>query len=185
MTEDEKTPEGEHTFPPDQPLPPDALGRYTLGHDVHDEAEIADYVNGQCRGDETVQYVERIKTEYVTGQRFDAWDVHTDKQRWWVLTNLTNLYPQANFPSLDYTLSFHIGLMHRIQSRQEQERGGSEPDPFDEVYRRRDEVADLIVEAIEAEEFQSAAMRLRECLITLVHVGVSSDSHINDLFSVV
>lgn len=166
--EDEKTPEGEHTFPPDQPLPPEALGQYTLGHNVHDEAEIADYVNGQCRGEETVQYVERIKTEFVTGQRFDAWDVHTDKQRWWVLTNLTNLYPQAYFPSLDYTLSFHIGLMHRIQSHQERERGGCDPVPFDEVYRRRDEVADLIVEAIEAEEFQSAAMRLRECLITLV-----------------
>ena len=124
LTEDEKTPEGEHTLPPDQPLPPDALGKYTLGHDLHDEAEITDYVNGQCRGNETVQYVELIKTEYVTGQRFDAWDVQTDKQRWWVLTNQTNLYPQAHFPSLDYTLSFHIGLMHRIQSRQERERGG-------------------------------------------------------------
>jgi len=159
MTEDEKTPDCEHTFPPDQPLPSIALGTYTLGHDVHDEAEIADYVNGQCRGEETVQYVERIKTEYVSGERFDAWDVHTDKQRWWVLTNMTNLYPQAHFPSLDYTLSFHIGLMHRILSRQERERGRREPDPFDEVYRRRDEVADLIIEAIEAEEFQSAAMR--------------------------
>lgn len=146
--------------------PPDALGRYTLGHDVHDEAQIADYVNIECSGDETVQHVELIKTEFVSGQRFDAWDVQTDKQRWWVLTNLTNLYPQAQFPSLDYTLSFHIGLMHRLQSRQE--RGDREPDPFDEVYRRRDEVADLIVEAIEAEEFQSAAMRLRECLITLI-----------------
>lgn len=167
-TEDEKTPpDGEHTFPPDQPLSPDVLGRYTLGHDPHEEAEIADYVNGQCRGDETVQYVERIKIEYVTGERYDAWDVHTDKQRWWVLTNLTNLHPQAQFPSLDYTLSFHIGLMHRLQARQERERS-REPDPFEEVYRRRDEVADLIVEAIEAEEFQSAAMRLRECLITLI-----------------
>ena len=166
MTQDEKKPGSEHTFPPDTPLPPDALERYTLNHDIHDEAEIADYVNGQCRGDETVRYVERVKTEYVTGQRFDAWDVHTDKQRWWVLTNLTNLYPQAHFPSLDYTLSFHIGLMHRLRSRQDRE--DSEPDPFDEVYRRRDEVGDLIEEAIEAEEFQSAAMRLRECLITLV-----------------
>ena len=69
--------------------PPDALGRYTLGHDVHDEAQIADYVNIECSGDETVQHVELIKTEFVSGQRFDAWDVQTDKQRWWVLTNLT------------------------------------------------------------------------------------------------
>jgi hypothetical protein len=168
MTKDKETPEGEHTFPPDQPLPPEVLGKYTLGHDLHEEAEIADYVNGQCRGEETVQYVERIKTEYVTGQRYDAWDVHTDKQRWWVLTNLTNLYSQVHFPSLDYTLSFHIGLMHRMLARQENDGGGREPDPFEEVYRRRDEVADLIVKAIEAEEFQSAGMRLRECLIALI-----------------
>lgn len=80
--DDKKKPEGEHTLPPEQPLPLEAFGRYTLNHDLHEEAEIIDYVNGQCRGDETVQYVERIKTEYVTGQRYDAWDVHTDKQRW-------------------------------------------------------------------------------------------------------
>jgi hypothetical protein len=76
---------------------------------------------------------ERVKTEYVTGERYDAWDVHTDKQRWWVLTNLTNLYPQAQFQSLDYTLSFHIGLMHRLRTRQQRERG-HEPDAFEEVY---------------------------------------------------
>jgi hypothetical protein len=164
-TEDDKAPDGECTLPPEHPLPSEALGRYTLGYDPDDEAEIADYVNGQCHGDETVQYIERIKTEYVLGQRYDAWDVHTDKQRWWVLTNMTNLYAQKHFPSLDYTLSFHIGLMYRIQARENRRR---EPDPFEEVCRRRDEVADLIVGAIESEEFQAAAMRLRECMITLV-----------------
>lgn len=170
MTKDEEiAPDGEHTFPPSQLIPSEELGRYTLGHDPHDEAEIADYVNGQCRGDEIVQYVERIKTEYVAGERYDAWDVHTDKQRWWVLTNLTNLYTQSQFPSLDFTLSFHIGLMHRIQARQEREHG-AELNPFREVYRRLEEAADLIEKAIEAEEFQSVAMRLRECLISLTSV---------------
>ncbi|TSD84153.1 gamma-glutamylcyclotransferase [Mycobacterium sp. KBS0706] len=170
MTKKKKKSPGEEqlTFLPDQPLPPEALEKYTLNHDPHEEAEIARYVNIECHGDETVQYVELIKTEYVVGQRYDAWDVHTDKQRWWVLTNLTNLYPQNHFPSLDYTLSFHIGLMQRMIARQQREAGGRKPDPFDEVYRRRDEIGDLIIEAIEAEEFQSAGMRLRECLITLV-----------------
>ena len=144
-TRDEKASDKECIQPPDQRLPAEVLGRYTLGHDSHEEAEIADYVNGQCRGDETVQYVELIKTEYVAGRRYDAWDVHTNRQRWWVLTNLTNLYSQAHFPSLDYTLSFHIGLMLRLQSHDDR---GREPDPFDEVYRRRDEVADLIVRII-------------------------------------
>jgi hypothetical protein len=141
MTEDEKARQREHTFPPDRLLPPDVLARYTLGHDVHDEAEVADYVNGQCRGDETVQYMEQVKTEYVSGERFDVWDVHTDKQRWWVLTNLINFYPQTHFPSLDFTLSFHIGLMHRLQSRQEQERGSREPDL---LMRRTDDAMKLL-----------------------------------------
>jgi len=148
-------------------VPPEALGQYTLGHDPHDEAEIAAYVDGQCRGEETVQYVERIKTEYVGGQRFDAWDVHTDKGRWWVLTNATNLYSQRHFPSLDYTLSFHIGLMLRMQANAARA-GGGEPSPFDEVYRRQDQAWDLLDRAVEAEEFQAVGMQLRECLISLV-----------------
>jgi hypothetical protein len=167
-SKDQSSEEGEHNLPPHHPVPSEFLAQYTLRHDPHEEAEIANYVDGQCRGDETVQYVELIKTEFVTGQRYDVWDVHTDKQRWWVLTNMTNLYPQAHFPSVDYTLSFHIGLMHRIMSRQPGDPSDRDSNPFEEVLRRQDEISDLIVEAIEAEEFQSAAMRLRDCLITLI-----------------
>ena len=168
MSDGLKSHDGPHTLVTEHRVPSESLSQYTVGHDPHEELEIADYVDGQCRGDETVQYVERIKTEFVCGQRYDVWDVHTDKQRWWVLTNMTNLYPQAHFPSLDYTLSFHIGLMSRLMSGQGSEPGGREANPFEEVLRRRDEIGDLIARAIEAEEFQSAAMRLRECLITLI-----------------
>lgn len=166
-TEDETVPEGDRTLPPDHPVPASELGRYTLNHDPHEEAEIAAYVDGQCHGEETVEYVELIKTEYVGGQRFDAWDVHTDKGRWWVLTNGTNLYSQQHFPSLDYTLSFHIGLMLRVQANAAKA-GDGEPSPFDEVYRRQDQAADLLERAIEAEEFQAVGMQLRECLFSLV-----------------
>ncbi len=47
------------------------------------------------------------------GRDHDVWDVHTDKDRWWVVTNPTNLYSQTLMPSLDYTLSFDVGLMAR------------------------------------------------------------------------
>ncbi len=78
-----------------------------------------------------------VKTEYVMGTAYEIWDVTTDKDRWWVITNLTNLYSQQHFPSLDYTLSFHIGLMMRLRSR---DGGGSDdPDPFDEVMRRQEQ----------------------------------------------
>ena len=48
---------------------------------------------------------------------------------------LTNLYSQKHFPSLDYTLSFHIGLMMRLKSRSDRV-SASDPSPFDEVLRR-------------------------------------------------
>ncbi|GLS33497.1 hypothetical protein SAMN04488498_12564 [Mesorhizobium albiziae] len=153
-------------MPPDHPLPPDKLGRYSPERDFYAEKDIADYVEGQAR-DETVQNVERVKTEYVMGEPYEIWDVSTDKDRWWVITNMTNLYSQRHFPSLDYTLSFHVGLMMRVASRDDRA-GDGEPTPFDEVFRRQNQAADLLERAVEAVDFQAVGMQLRECLISLV-----------------
>src|ERR1035437_2129537 len=100
----------------DHPVPPEEIGRYSAERDPDAEQDIENYVHGQAR-DETVLRVERVKTEYVMGDPYEIWDVTTDKNRWWVISNLTNLYSQKHFPSLDYTLSFHVGLMMRIRSR--------------------------------------------------------------------
>ena len=35
---------------------------------------------------------EKVKQEVVLGEMYEIWDVITDKNRWWVITNLTNLY---------------------------------------------------------------------------------------------
>ena len=56
------------TLPPDHPLPADQLGRYSPERDFYAEKEIAEYLEGQARGEETVQNVERVKTEYVIGR---------------------------------------------------------------------------------------------------------------------
>jgi hypothetical protein len=77
------------TPPPDHPLPADQLGRYSPERDFYAEKEIAVYVEGQAHGEETVQNVERVKTEYVMGAPYEIWDVSTDKERWWVITNPT------------------------------------------------------------------------------------------------
>ena len=128
--------EGDCTLPPDQPLPADQLGRYSPERDYHAERDIADYIETQAHHeDETVQHAERVKVEYVMGIPYEAWDVTTDKDRYWVFTNMTMLYSQHHFPSLDYTLSFHIGLMARIRSREEKF-GADFVTPFDEVLRR-------------------------------------------------
>jgi len=152
----------------DHPVPPEEVGRYSVERDLAAEQDIANYVQVEA-SDEIVQHVERVKTEYVMGDAYEIWDVTTDKNRWWVITNLTNLYLQKYFPSLDYTLSFHVGLMMRLRSRP----GGadsSEPDPFDEVFRRQEQAKHRYDRAIEAEDYQAVGMQLRECLISLVGV---------------
>ncbi|EMR0690120.1 gamma-glutamylcyclotransferase [Pseudomonas aeruginosa] len=155
--------EGECVFH-DHPVPPDELSRYSPDRDFHAERDIASYVEGQAP-DEVVLHVEKIKKEVAVGEVYEIWDVTTDKDRWWVITNLTNLYSQKYFPSLDYTISFHIGLMMRLRSKPEP---NPEPGPFDEIFRRMDQAEDRLVSAVEAEDFQSVGMLLREALVTLI-----------------
>jgi hypothetical protein len=80
--------EGDCTLPPDHPVPADQLGRYSPERDYGAEREIADYVERQAH-DETVQNVERVKIEYIMGTPYEVWDVTTDQDRWWVITNMT------------------------------------------------------------------------------------------------
>jgi hypothetical protein len=165
MSDVPEKPEGDCVLPPANSIPPSELHRYSPERDAHSEQDIADYVYGQAR-DETVQHVEKVKEEFVLGQKYEIWDVTTDKDRWWVLTNLTNLYSQRHFPSLDYTLSFHIGLMARIRSRSGPD--DAKPDPFDEVFRRQEQSKERFERAIESEDYQAVGMQLRECLLSLI-----------------
>ncbi|KRB73491.1 hypothetical protein [Noviherbaspirillum sp. Root189] len=148
------------------PVPAEELHRYSVERDPHSEMDIARYVEGQAR-DEVVQHVERIKSEVVLGATYEIWDVTTDVDRWWVITSPTNLYSQKHFPSLDYTLSFHIGLMMRVRSRSAAVDADT-PSPFDEVFRRMDQAENRHDSAVEAEDFQTVGMLLRESLISLV-----------------
>lgn len=111
--------------------------------------------------------MERIKKEVVLGDTYEIWDVTTDKDRWWVITNLTNLYSQKHFPTLDYTISFHIGLMMRLRSRPDRI-VSSDPTSFDEVFRRMDQADARHDTAVEAEDFQAVGMLLREALLSLL-----------------
>jgi len=166
--EEENKLEGDCVLAPDQPLPADVVGRYSPARDFHAENDIIGYMAGQAR-DEMVLNVELVKTEHVAGRAHEVWDVTTDKGRWWVLTNPTNLYSQTHFRSLDYTLSFHIGLMMRVIARSHRE-AEEEDSPFTEVLRRFGQAEELAERAIEAVDFQSVGMQLRECLISLVAV---------------
>jgi len=153
---------------PSNLIPADELSRYSADRDPHLEQDIANYVQGQAP-DEVVQNVEKVKQEVVLGEIYEIWDVITDKNRWWVITNLTNLYSQKSFPSLDYILSFHIGLMMRIRSRPDSA-NIEDPTPFDDVFRRQEQAKNRHESAVEAEDYQAVGMQLRECLISLIGV---------------
>lgn len=135
--------------------------------DVYDYAadDIVDYVNAQARP-QVAKSVERIKTEYVAGKKYEIWQAETEEERWWVLTNPTNLYRQVEFHSLDYLISFHIGLSERVLDRSR-----SNPDErtlqFAEIERRQDQIHDALDRCIEAEDFQQLGLLMREQLLSL------------------
>src|SRR3954453_3611317 len=81
--------------------------------------EIRAYVEEQAH--EEVVHLEKAASELVGPMRHDIWDVHCPESRWWVVTDPTNLYDQADFKSRDVVLTFHIGLMLRMQYNQERE----------------------------------------------------------------
>jgi hypothetical protein len=160
-------------------MPAAELERYNPVRDPDVERDIARYVENEAP-DETVQNVELIKTEVVAGTKHSIWDVVTDKNRWWVIDNMTNLYSQQHFPSLDYTLSFHVGMMMRIQSRPAGAQS-AEPSPFEEVFRRQEQAKNTYDHAVQAEDYQSVAVHLRECLLSLLpalrrHIPVAQDA---------
>lgn len=135
---------------------------------------IREYVEGQA--DEEVASVELVKVEGVFGEQYEVWDARTltpkrhpwsrrKKNRWWVVTNMTNLYPFDKYPSLDYLLSFHIGLMHRVIENQRKRTDEDHPRLYVEVWRRFEQAVDMFNLAREAEDFQAVGNHLRECLL--------------------
>ena len=148
-----KTRSGRQARKPQAPgdclIPPrvsdEVLNRFTLGRNESEADRIARYVEWQCKKDgEGVAYLEKVRTEHVLGTDYDCWNVRTNKDRYWVITNPTNLYSQELFPSVDYTLSFHIGLMARVQSR----RNGTEDDRVGDrlaaAFRRWEQAAEAL-----------------------------------------
>lgn len=138
----------------------------------HQSKEIIEYVEGQLnkgtRKRAKVTHLEKIKTEVVSGIDHVAWDVHTDKQgRWWVITGPTNLYSQKDFPSLDYTLSFHVGVTARLASRDANQGPNERKGRLRATWRKWETAATSLDAAEEPEDFQAVGMMCRESLVEL------------------
>ena len=160
-------------------FPKTELRHFVFEQSDHEVQEIIDYIEWQCNKkrereleeigvthveEERVEHAEKIKTERVIGVDYSVWDVHTNVNRWWVITNPTNLYSQKLMPSLDYTLSFHIGLMARVQARREIA-GGDELHEFILTTHRKIYQAQLAFDnADEVEDFQAIGLQCREAM---------------------
>ena len=74
---------GEHTIPP--PPAKHIFGSFTLANPTSKRA-VSDCVATQARG-EKVLHAEKVKSEHILGSDHDCWDVHTNKDRYWVITS--------------------------------------------------------------------------------------------------
>jgi hypothetical protein len=162
--EPKKRSDSECTIP--STIPDAALPDLMFKRDRDAEKEIRDYV--ELEGKEEVTHAERITTEYALGRKLEAWDVRTTKGRWWVITSPTNLYSQELFPSLDYTISFPVGVTARMMSRHDPGVEPMEEALLRAAWRKWEQAGEALDEAEEAEDCQSVGMRCRESLIAMV-----------------
>lgn len=139
-----------------------------MGGHEDDEAAIRAYVEDQAG--EAVVHVERAASEMVGPVRHEIWDVHCTDSRWWVVTNPTTLYDQADFKSRDVVLTFHVGLGLRMAVMNER-RVPVAPQPaalLPGSWRRWQQAFETYESGDEAETFQAVGVRLRECLVSFI-----------------
>jgi hypothetical protein len=131
---------------------------------------VLEYMSAQAL-EETVQFAQKVYSEQVHAVLHDIWDVHTDRTRWWVITNPTNLYLQDQFPNMDLALTFHVGLCLRIPRSEQQSLTELPIEPLTACWRILEEASEALCHAEEVEDFQAVGMRSRESLLTFVHVA--------------
>jgi hypothetical protein len=156
-----------------KPVSLSAIQKGALQEPEHQLKRITEYVEWQInkgtKNQHKVVHLEKMKSEVVFGTEHVVWDVQTDEPgRWWVITEPTNLYSQHEFPSLDYTLSFHIGVTARVAARDAKAAPDARKDRLRSTWRRWENATDSLDSAKEPEDFQAVGMMCREALVELV-----------------
>ncbi|ARM88985.1 cation transporter ChaC-like protein [Rhizobium sp. CIAT894] len=118
-----------------------------------------------------VTFMQKVYSEMVINTRHDVWDIHTNKDRWWVITGGTNLYSQEQFPNMDLALTFHIGLMLRIPRTVEQQENDIRVLPFGPVLEKIEEAGTAVTQAHKLSDYQAVGVRCREALLELISVA--------------
>jgi hypothetical protein len=83
-----------------------------------EQKEILAYFEDQIGADPVV-HLEKVAVERVGANVHDIGDVHCEDSRWWGVTCPLNFYSQEDFKSRNVVLTFHIGLMTRVFSREQ------------------------------------------------------------------
>src|SRR4051812_28610233 len=128
---------------------------------------VTNYMRSQAQ-DLEVTFVQKVYGENVLHVRHDVWDVHTDVDRWWVITSPMNLYAQDQFPNMDLALTFHVGLCLRIPRSERQKLSELPIEPFAESLRYLGEASDALKQATEISDYQAIGVRCREALLAFV-----------------
>ncbi len=135
--------------------------------------EVREYFEWQAPNLE-VTFMQKVYSETVLNTRHDVWDIHTNKDRWWVITGGTNLYSQEQFPNMDLALTFHIGLILRIPRTEEQQEGDLRILPFGPVFEKIEEAGTAVTQAHNLADYQAVGVRCRKALLELI--GVAQDA---------
>jgi hypothetical protein len=131
---------------------------------------VHEYMAGQAP-DLTIVMVQKVYSENVLSTHHDVWDVHTDVDRWWVITNPTNLYAQDQFPNMDLALTFHVGLCLRIPRSHHAKLSDLPIEPFAECFRSMQEASDALGQASEIADYQAIGVRCRESLLSFTNAA--------------
>lgn len=137
--------------------------------------EVREYFEWQAP-DLEVTFLQKVYSEVVLNTSHDVWDIHTNKDRWWVITGGTNLYSQQQFPNMDLALTFHIGLILRIPRTEEQQEDDLRVLPFASVFEKMEEAGSAVTQAHNLQGYQAAGVRCREALLELI--GAAQDAAI-------
>jgi len=132
--------------------------------------KITDYVEWQAP-DLKVTFCQKIYSESVLSHRHDVWDVHTTKDRWWVITNPTNLYSQDQFPNMDYAVTFHLGLMLRMPRSERPAIMEAQIEPFSKSFEAMAAAYEALGQAHKVSDFQTVGVRCREALLAFVAIA--------------
>jgi len=151
----------------------------TLRATKEEKAAVAEYLEWQLGETSArklvVKHVEKIIAENITGDRYEVWNCITNQGSWWVVTPMMNLYTQRDFKSADVVLTFHVGMVGRVMSRDQAPLAPELKDAFSEPWRKWEDAVETMRVAQEAEDFQSVGMRLRESYVSMLRMVADED----------